>query len=312
MECNKVPDSVAAQIDVRLECRLPSAQGQVRGVFFFPKQAVLVSQEIGHEEHPTEDLVILLSGLGQHGVDGNWLWIQHLLGAGKAVLALSLDGHEKAGTTLFDPRLSTRTLPLVLERLARIDANVRFFVAGHGYGATVAWLAACRQDASQLMAGVCCLAPWIQWDGGLESRGCVPPFLHPVQLIRDGIRLSSVYGLVGMKKLWQGDNVRDLRKRLFVGSTLESQMASFFSEIVDVTHLMSQAKVPVLVVLPGRGIKSVPSVSAGSNMSGCVQVVRDPVRTARGIQFADEWPAAAVRFFGSCGQPTSSGDSPCL
>ncbi len=294
-EVERIPELVQDHLLACDEVVLPAAQGVTTGVFFFPKESANPPREV---QAGKPKLVVMMAGLGQRGVEGLWLWILHALRQGFAVLVVLLDGHSRQAGTLFDPRLATRTLPLVLQRLARLAVTHDSFVVGHGFGATMTLLACCREDSRHGLKAAACLAPWLEWNGCLESQGGLPPLAKPVVLFRDSLQLTRFYGPTGLTRLWRGDQTRDLRKRLFVRTTLESQLATFFQENIRISEVFAQAQVPLLVVLPGHGVKAGQSVpDAADGASNLVEIVRDDVRNARGVQYSEQWTESVFSHF---------------
>ena len=281
----RLPESLlphAADCD---EVLLPSGQGLTAGLFLFPSGLGTSGTAVVPRR-----LVIMLGALGQHWLESHWLWIQRALVEGYTVLALAIDGHSRAGSALFEPRLASRTLPLVLERLCRLPLAPEIHLIGHGFGGTLAWLAACREDAPRWIRSAACLSPWMEWQGQLESQGSIPSLRHPIRLFKDGVKLAKIYGPSGFARLWKGDQVRGMRRQQFVGSSLEAQMAAFLRESVSTKDLVAQCQVPLLVVLPGRGVKASQFFAEDvSRVNALITLARDPLHTARGTQYTDTW-----------------------
>lgn len=299
---HRIPDSVAHHLATRDVVFLPSGQGLTVGVLLLPRT------EAGQEGAPRQaQMVLLLSALGQNALSSNWLWVQQALARGMAVLAIALDGHSASAQALFDPRLATRTLPLVIDRLFRLPSVPVLHVIGHGFGATLAWLAACRPDAALRLRSVACLSPWCVWQGRLESESEWPPVGQPLRFCRDGLRLARLYGPLGVARMWRGDSVKTLRRKLFAGTSLEAQMAVFLQESIRVSDLLTRAEVPVLVVLPGRGVKASQfSDQDVLGVRGLVTVRCDTMRTARATQFSDAWPPLVFSFLESGGAASNA------
>lgn len=295
-ELVRIPECMRQDISQTAEYLVPSGQGLTSAVAFFANKltAAAGAAETGRKE----GLVILLHGLGQDCCESNWIWIHAFLKAGLSVLSVALDGHSRTPLSSFDPRLATRTLPLIINKLNGLESGLKIFAVGQGLGATYCLLAACRSDCAQYLSAVACISPRLSAEGSSEMSSSPIPIRRPVQLCKDAMRLGRYYGTSGCRRLWRGESGKVLRKRLFVGTALETQVDMFLSENVSSQDSYAAAKVPLAVVISDRS----PALLALERVRGLNTLVMtqvDKERTARGLQFTDEWPRRVTRFFES-------------
>ncbi len=294
-ELARLPECMRQDVAETAEYLVPAGYGLTSAVAFVAKKAPEAAESTRVRQ---EGLVILLHGLGQDCCESNWIWIHSFLKSGLSVLAVSMDGHSRTPLSSFDPRLATRTIPLIISKLDGLPSNFKIFAVGHGLGATYCLLAASRSDCAKQLCAVACISPRLSAEGASEMSSSPIPIGRPVQLCKDGVRLGRYYGTGGFRRLWRGDSGKLLRKRLLVSTAVETQVEMFLSENVSSHETWTGAKVPVAIVASDRS----PTFLALERVQGVnsMLVTRfDKERTVRGLQFTEEWPRRVTRFFES-------------
>jgi hypothetical protein len=274
---------------------LPASLGLTLGYAFFSKV----------QRGGNECLVILSHGLGQSPCTSQWPWIHAFLKAGVHVLSVALDGHDggpEAPLSQFDARQAARTLPLVLHKLrAHLPDShghrVEVYLCGTALGATYNLLAASRQEFRHWLKGVICVSPSLSAGGSRELRFQRPRLRRPLQLVRDGARLSPYYGLMGFRRIWSRPN-ENLRETQALGGSLEAQLQRFINEDIGTGEALTHVAAPVLWIQD-----DVRNSEKGSVVFKIMDKIpsplirySDPHRSARSVQYSRVWPERAAEF----------------
>jgi hypothetical protein len=294
-ELSRLPECMRQDVAETAEYLVPAGHGLTTAVAFFANKHPEAADSAGVRR---EGLVILLHGLGQDCCESNWIWIHSFLKSGFSVLAVSMDGHSRTPLSSFDPRLATRTIPLIISKLEGLQSSFKIFAVGQGLGATYCLLAASRSDCAKALSAVACISPRLTAEGASEMSGSPIPIGRPVQLCKDGVRLGRYYGTGGFRRLWRGDSGKLLRKRLLLSTAVETQVEMFLSENVSSQDVWTSVKVSVAVVASDRSPTSL-ALERVHGVNSMLVTRFDKDRTVRGLQFTEEWPRRVTRFFES-------------
>ena len=200
-------------------------------------------------------LVLLFHDICHDSTYPLWHWISSLNAQGISVLTIDWDGHGGSGNSYFDVQETTRSIPLILQRLFGSTGGKKLgkerkgplcFLMGHGLGASYSLIAATRQDVSQHVAGVIALSPSIVLDKSSSIFGDAWSLFSLPAWTSDFANKFSYYGFGWIWGIIWGLSSKKfpLRAKLYISA--DEQVKKFVHEAFSERKLLRHVKTPVL------------------------------------------------------------------
>jgi alpha-beta hydrolase superfamily lysophospholipase len=226
---------------------VPLSSGSGLGVLTIPKR-----QAIEGEFGP---LIILFHGLGSDCTSPFWHWIHEFASHGISVLSVDWDGHGAASSSRVDLQEATRSLPLIVQRLYGEEGGLGLnakrsgppcFLMGHAFGASLALIAATREDVSKNIVGVIAVSPTL----------CLQPRVKILFEFLSFLRLSAwwfdfknkirFYGLWGLIPSYGSFKRKQFPLRMKLHIDYLEQQKEFVYETFEKRRVLQKVKTPVL------------------------------------------------------------------
>jgi pimeloyl-ACP methyl ester carboxylesterase len=241
----RIPEALRRRASVQF-VKIPLAGGTGQGVWVRPHEA---------PQNSANPMILFLHGLADDCVYPYWHWMEVFAKSGFDVLSVEWDGHGATGASALDFQESTRTIPLLLQKLfgepgkgmlSQMKSPPPLYLVGHSIGASLALIAATRPEILSCVRSVVAVSPVL---------GAVPTgsyrsheragYLNPVNWVRDLGGRVSYYGMRGLQG-FSGFGADELPTRLKLGLPIELQASQFLHEAFHERRLLRHIKCPVL------------------------------------------------------------------
>ncbi len=200
-------------------------------------------------------LIILLHDIYHDSSYPLWHWIHTLNDDGFSVLTIDWDGHGTPTTSSFEIQETTRSIPLILQRLYGQSGGLGLgakrqgplcFLMGHGLGASYALISATRLDVAEAVSGVIAVSPIIAHNDKFRFFGDIPTLFNVVAWTQDFANKFSYYGIRWLKGIFFSPSTKTfpVRTKLFIHPS--EQIKRFVFEAFSERRLLRQVKTPVL------------------------------------------------------------------
>ncbi len=226
---------------------VPLAGGCGSAIFIAPKSEA--------NETAYGPLVILLHGLGYDSTTPFWHLIYELVADGISVLSLDWDGHGVGASSLFDIQESTRTIPLIIQRLYGEEGGCGLnekrggpscFLMGHSFGASLALIAVTREDVSKYVSGVIAVSPALSVQSFINSSFEFFSFINPFAWFTDFANKLGFYGFWGLLPAYGSFKRSKFPIRMKLDIDYNEQARQFTEETFEKRRILNKVKAPVL------------------------------------------------------------------
>lgn len=200
-------------------------------------------------------LVILFHGLGQDSTSPFWHWIYEFASNGIAVLSIDWDGHGAGASSLLDLQEATRSIPLIIQRLYGEESGVglnekrigpRCFLMGYSFGASLALIAATREDVFKHVYGVIAVSPALSVQSFMIPSLEVLSLFNPQAWFSDFANKLGIYGLWGLIPSYGTFKRKQYPLRLKLNIDYIEQARQFTRETFENRRILKKVKTPVL------------------------------------------------------------------
>lgn len=206
-------------------------------------------------QQENQTLILLFHGLGYDNTYPLWHWMEILSAAGHSVLSIEWDGHGNFSKHTLDFQIATRSIPLILERLYGREGHKGLgekrpgplcFLLGLDMGASLALIAATRDDVSHVVQGVIAVSPAINIGSTTQSYLSYLCYLNPWFWMEE---LGNKIRYYGFFRLFLTINF--FKKRYFplrrnIQIPLLDQARAFVQECFLKRKMLKQVQVPIL------------------------------------------------------------------
>ncbi|MES2615841.1 MAG: alpha/beta hydrolase [Bdellovibrionota bacterium] len=217
--------------------------------------AILTAPKNENKDDNYGTLVIMLHGLGQDSTSPFWHWIYEFAANGIAVLSVDWDGHGAGSSSLLDIQEATRSVPLIIQRLYGEEngyglnkkrSGPRCFLMGHSFGASLALIAATREDVFRHVFGVIAVSPVLSVQSFLSTSREVFSFLSPTAWISDFANKLGFYGLWGLFASYGSFKRKQYPLRMKLDIDYVEQAREFVRETFENRRILKKVRPPVL------------------------------------------------------------------
>ncbi len=221
--------------------------------------AVLVNSQYSSKEQPEKGLIILVHALGTDATFQFGHVIPYLVHEGFSVLAFDWDGHGPADSSLLDMQESTRSIPLLINKLfetskiqdsstteAKLENTPRCYLMGYSYGASLALLASTREEVARRINGVIAISPLLAVNSSKILSSEKWSIFNLKAWILDYFQIFVYYGFLGLAHVLGFPLFQKMPIRWKVKVLSEKQIAFFCEETFVKRNILNRVKVPVL------------------------------------------------------------------